>query len=622
VSVAIQSPAPDLLPELALTEYSERLATAERDFQQLDKRDAQVAAWRALLALVGIAMGYFCYRGNLAIWWLLIPAMVFLALVLLHRRVINQRQVAKRKRAYYKTGIARLNHDWSGHGPTGARYLDQEHEYAADLDLFGVGSLFQLINGSRTQLGKDRLADWLRHAAEGSIILERQGAVERLRKEIDLREQLALLDIEGQLRQEAAAEQEVNADNAGDEFNPNQLIEWSTQPAQIISPGARASAVVITVCTMLAGLGGVLLGWGLSPALLMLIVAVFFLLAFKSKIRSTIVQLDEASRGLNALSQVLEVMQGQSFGDPFLDQIVDRVRFEGVPPSQQVARLAKYIQYLNDSIRNQFFVPIAILLCLPLHLVHAIESWRATVGRAIPMWLAAVGEYEAIMSLSRYAFERPADPFPVISSDRLVLCAKSLGHPLLNSNISVRNDLALDNEHQMLMVSGSNMSGKSTLLRTLGVNCVLAQMGAPVCAKEMTLSLFQIATAMRVNDSLQQGRSLFFAVLCRLKRVVDLTRTETVLFLLDEILQGTNSHDRKIGAEAVIRSLLEQGAIGLVTTHDLSLTAIASSLPNIENVHFADQIKDGAMTFDYRLRPGTVEKSNAIELMRLVGLEV
>jgi ABC-type multidrug transport system fused ATPase/permease subunit len=596
----------ELPPRSARDEYTTRLSDSQRDVQRLDKRDALFATMRGVTALFGMAILFFWYNGSLPIWWLAVPTVAFVAQMLLHDRVVDALAAARRKCDHYQTGLSRLNDDWAGRGPAGERYENPEHDYASDLDLFGDGSLFQLLNAARTRLGKDRLARWLCHAADRETILKRQKAVERLRHEVGLREQLALLDA-----------------RVHEEFDQNHLIDWASQPAQTISGRARLVAVVLSGLALVAAFGFAFLGMGLSPFLLMLVVLLCFLFAFRTQIVASISQLDEAGKELEILSQVLKVMEQEAFGDPWLDSVVARVRFCGEPPSRQVGRLAKNIQYLNNSTRNQFFLALGIVTCLPLHLVHAIETWRATVGREIPHWLSAVGDFESIVSLSRFAFERPANPFPDIAKVDPGLSATGLGHPLLKDSECVRNDVTLNSStQQMLMVSGSNMSGKSTLLRTIGINCVLAQAGAPVCAERMTLYPMQVAAAMRISDSLQQGRSLFFSVLNRLKRVVDLAGQETVLFLLDEILQGTNSHDRRIGAEAVIRSLIEHRAIGLVTTHDLALTEISGSLTGVVNVHFADQIQDGTMTFDYKLRPGTVQKSNAIELMRLVGLEV
>ncbi|MEQ9069690.1 MAG: hypothetical protein RLO18_23350, partial [Gimesia chilikensis] len=243
-----------------------------------------------------------------------------------------------------------------------------------------------------------------------------------------------------------------------------------------------------------------------------------------------------------------------------------------------------------------------------------------------PEWLAAVGEFEALCSLAGHAYEHPTDPFPEIVEPTTGPCFEgtSLGHPLIPEHQVVRNDVTLNSQDRLLMISGSNMSGKSTLMRTVGTNFVLALAGAPVRAVSLRVSPMQAGTAMRVQDSLQQGASLFYQSVARLSAVVHLADApEPVLFLLDEILQGTNSHDRRIGAQSVIETLIERGGIGIVTTHDLALTEITDLFGDkARNVHFEDQLVDGKMTFDYRMRPGVVEHSNALELMKMMGIQL
>jgi len=309
-----------------------------------------------------------------------------------------------------------------------------------------------------------------------------------------------------------------------------------------------------------------------------------------------------------------------------LSAIVSALKTDGIPPSRSIAQLRSQIQGLNNCFRNQFSAPLAVLLGIPFHYVYAIQRWLMQVGPHCPEWLSAVGEFEALCSLAGYAYEHPNDPFPEIvgteSGPRFE--GTDLGHPLLPDDQVVRNDVTLNSENRLLMISGSNMSGKSTLMRTVGTNFVLAMTGAPVRATRLTVSPMQAGTAMRVQDSLQQGASLFYQSVARLSAVVHLADNALpVLFLLDEILQGTNSHDRRIGAQSVIESLVERGSIGIVTTHDLALTEITAQFGDqAKNVHFEDQLVDGKMTFDYRMQPGIVEHSNALELMKMMGIEL
>jgi DNA mismatch repair ATPase MutS len=253
-----------------------------------------------------------------------------------------------------------------------------------------------------------------------------------------------------------------------------------------------------------------------------------------------------------------------------------------------------------------------------------VEDWRRHSGPAVRRWLTAAGQIEALCSLASHAFEHPADPFPELAEGPAWLEAEGIGHPLIAEDRVVRNDVRLGGEIRVLVVSGSNMSGKSTLLRTLGVNAVLAQAGATVRARRLRLTPLAVGASIRVTDSLQDGVSRFYAEIVRIRQILDRTAGPVpVLFLIDEFLHGTNSHDRRIGAEALVRGLVERGAIGLVTTHDLALAEIAESLGRrAANVHFEDRIDDGRILFDYVMRAGVVRKSNAIELMRHVGLEI
>jgi DNA mismatch repair ATPase MutS len=252
------------------------------------------------------------------------------------------------------------------------------------------------------------------------------------------------------------------------------------------------------------------------------------------------------------------------------------------------------------------------------------ERWRRAYGAAVRGWLGAIGEIEALLSLAAYSFEHPADPFPEFVSGPACLEAEELGHPLLPAGSCVRNDVGLCGARRVLLVSGSNMSGKSTLLRAVGINVALAMAGAPVRARHLRLTPLQPGASIRINDSLQEGSSRFYAEITRLRRLFDLSAGEPpLLFLLDELLQGTNSNDRRVGAEGVVRALVARGAIGLLSTHDLALTEIGGALDgHLQNVHFQDEFANGKIIFDYRLRDGVVTKSNGLELMRSIGLDV
>jgi hypothetical protein len=331
---------------------------------------------------------------------------------------------------------------------------------------------------------------------------------------------------------------------------------------------------------------------------------------------------------LRVLATLLDRIEQEPFGSSLLTSIVGRLRTTGHRPAEEVHRLARLVEMLSSG-HNQIFAPVSALLLLGTQLAFAVEAWRVRCGRAVHVWLAAVAEVEALAALGTYTAEHPEDPFPVIRDEGAAsIIGEAMAHPLLPMAVAVPNDVRLgEDEPHLLLVSGSNMSGKSTLLRTVGLNTVLALAGAPVRARQLTLTPVAIGATLRIQDSLQAGRSRFFAEITRISEIVSLASHTVgdrhVLFLLDELLSGTNSHDRLQGATGILRGLVDRGAIGLATTHDLALTAIATDLGSrAANVHFEDRFENGVLSFDYRLKPGVVRSSNAIALMRAVGLDV
>jgi DNA mismatch repair ATPase MutS len=348
-----------------------------------------------------------------------------------------------------------------------------------------------------------------------------------------------------------------------------------------------------------------------------------FWLVWRRRVAASLGSAARPRQELLLLAELLRLLETERFSSPALLALASRLSRSGAPASHRVRQLARLVEW-NESRRNVLFAPFAALLVLASQLAFAIERWRRDVGADIASWLAAVGEFEALCSLASFAYEHPDDPFPTVVPEGPLLEAIGIGHPLLAEQRCVRNDVRLGAELRFLLISGSNMSGKSTLLRSVGVNVVLALAGATVRAHELRLSVMKVGASLRVVDSLQDGTSQFYAEITRLKQIAELTAQGTaLLFLLDEILHGTNSHDRRIGAAGVIKSLVQRGGLGLVTTHDLALADIADELgPLADNVHFEDQLDGGRMVFDYRLRPGVVEKSNALDLMRGLGLDV
>src|SRR5208337_1880253 len=359
------------------------------------------------------------------------------------------------------------------------------------------------------------------------------------------------------------------------------------------------------------------------PALLVSAINLGFNLSYRRAAEVVVRAVQSAARDLGLLAGVLARLEAEQFAAPRLVELRQALQTEGWPPSRWIARLNRLMEYL-DSSRNMFVAAIDLFVFWTLQCACAVESWRKRTGPAVRRWLATVGEFEALLSLGCYAYEHPADVFPEFVEPSPWFEAEGLAHPLLPGRDAVRNDACFGGGLRVLIISGPNMAGKSTFVRAVGANAVLAQCGAPVRARRLRLAPLAVGASICVLDSLQGGISRFYAEIRRLKQIVDLTQGPlAVLFLLDEFLQGTNSHDRRLGAEAMVRSLVERGAIGLVTTHDLALAEIAGGLgPRAANAHFEDRLEDGKLLFDYRLQAGIVKTSNALDLMRSIGLEV
>ncbi|TMQ32207.1 MAG: DNA mismatch repair protein MutS [Planctomycetota bacterium] len=516
-----------------------------------------------------------------------------------NERVSRAHRRAVRAADYYERGLARLEDRWMGMGQPGTRFLDEDHPCALDLDLFGKGSLFERLCTARTSRGEDTLAAWLRAPAPPDDVRARQEAVEELRQRLDLREALALL-----------------ADGVPAGANLDALVAWGSAAPLRAPRWARPAALFLPALTVLALIGWLVLDQSGLPFVVLLMLELVFALWLHARVHQVIAPVERRARDLGLLAGILARLEREDFKSAQLGRLRLALDSAGLPPSRRIAQLASLIDWLNAR-RNQFFAPVALFMLWSTQLAFAIERWRAQAGVAICRWLEVVGEFEALASLAAYAYENPEDPFAEIVPGKAL-------HPLIPRDRCVRNDLRLDDGLQLFVVSGSNMSGKSTLLRTVGINAVLALAGAPERAQQLRLSPLMVGATLRIQDSLQAGRSRFYAEITRVRQLVDLARGEPpLLFLLDELLQGTNSHDRRIGAEAIVRGLVNHGAIGLITTHDLALTEIADLLaPRAQNVHFEDQFADGTMTFDYRMHNGVVKNSNALALMRAVGIEV
>ena len=587
-------------------EYTRRLGAREANVARLAKLHGQIGSVRLIVGVLTLAAaGAVLFARAFAPAWLLVPVGAFAALVLYHSNVRRARVNAERAVTYYRHGIARVEDRWVGLGQPGERFTTLDHIYAADLDLFGRGSLFELLSVARTRMGEDTLARWLLSPASRSDILARHAGIVDLRERLDLREAMAVLGEEARVG-----------------VNPDKLLAWAEAPNRLPQGLLVAVAVVLPVLALAMALVWHYAGM-VSPLLLVVSIEAAVAYAVRGALSEAIYATESAFQDLKLFAGLLIRIERNSFTAAPLRELVGRLSSHTLPASQTIARLARVID-LVDARNNPILRFLDVPLLYSLHVALAAERWRHTHGKVIRQWVEVLGEFEAVSSLAGFSYEHPEDPFPELSDGPASFTAVALGHPLIAAAKCVRNDVTLAGETRMLLVSGSNMSGKSTLLRTVGINTVLAMAGAPVRAQSLRLTPLQVGASIRVNDSLHEGSSRFYAEITRLRAIYALLEQQPpLLFLLDELLQGTNSKDRLIGAEGIVRAFVAAGAIGLVSTHDLALTSIGGLPPGtLRNVHFQDDLSEGQMRFDFTLREGVVTKSNGIELMRAIGLKV
>jgi len=580
----------------------DRLAAIQTSEQ---RRERILGYSKLALALITLAAAAILYRHPLLLAMLLLPSALFIILAVMQEKLLNSIRYRTRALAFYERGLARLQDRWAGEGETGERFLDPEHSYASDLDIFGPASLFEYLSTARTRAGEQTFAQWLLQAAPVAEIPARQAAIRELRERLTFRERLF------------CAGETVRLGVA-----PDALTAWGENEPVFPKQNVRIVVTVLAVLWISS-----LVAWAMwdlpIAALLMTFLNFGYSHLIHARLEKAAGRLENATRDLSLLSEVLAILEQEPVSSPRLAAVKACLRHKDTLPSAAISRLARIVDLL-ESRHSLFARPIDLVTFWSTHLVFSAEHWQREFGPSIRAWLNAVGEFEAFTSLSSFAYEHPQYIFPELVHHGPAFHAEGLAHPLLPAEKAIPNDVAFGEPLHLIFLSGPNMAGKSTFIRALGINAVLAQCGAPVRARLLRMSSLQVAASICVLDSLAGGVSRFYAEIHRLKLIADLVRGDApVFFLLDELLSGTNSHDRRIGTEFVLREFVEHNAIGIVSTHDLALTEIPASIGrSAANFHFEDQIEQDRLSFDYKLKPGVVQTSNALKLMRAIGLGV
>ncbi|MFZ5893892.1 MAG: MutS-related protein [Myxococcota bacterium] len=603
--------------------YAARIVKYQTEVEGLSQRSRLISNLRGLcfgsallLGVAAAAGAQPALTGSLALALLV----AFAVLVVIHGKVLEALDLAERWVDVNRDAQNRLAHDWPSVLDNGEGLAAKDHLYAGDLDLFGRGSLFQRLSVARTRFGRERLAELLLNAATHEDILRRQACVKALTSELDLRQRFEAhaLGVTGTRRPRDGDKRVRVAPN------PAPLLAWAESEASLLSDvisvwGARLLPP-LTLTALIATIY-----FGVSALFLVGLLVLQVLVIVRS--------LRETNRVFSAVSStegaflrygtLLEIIERLDSSDALLRELQARLKTQAGAPSHAMARFRRLVGWFDLRHNGLVHPLINLFLLWDLNCALALERWQKQTGKQLRDWFDVIGWFEALSSLASFAADEPGVSYPEITQE-VCFEADALAHPLLVAEKRVANPVSLKAAGNALLVTGSNMSGKSTLLRSMGVATVLALAGAPITARRLRLSRLTVATSIQVADSLEQGVSHFYAEISKLKRVVDTAKNEgPVLFLLDEILHGTNSRERQLGARWVLAEMIRNGAIGAISTHDQELCNLPPELmQNVELVHLRESVHDGRMTFDFRVYPGPVTSGNALRLMRIVGLDV
>lgn len=594
--------------------YRLRIAQLQEEMAkfQVRQRWARMLMLGCALAIVVVLRA--AVHGDTASIAVLAAALVAVGLAL--RETIRSRANALQRAhraAHCERGIQRIEGTWRGQGNAGNEFARAQHLYQADLDILGVGSLFELLATTRSEVGAERLAEFLLDAPTFDEAIARQCAVEELRGATGLREDVALL---GKYRFQ-------NCEG-------KHLREWlSMAPFSVmrIIPVFLLFSGTVSLVLGISGYAKILSWPQVFPFLAVTLGAQALIgLVLMGEVRERLKTLLTLGADVAVLRQGVALMERQQFHSPKLSGLVERVRRGNA--AQCIRKLERMLTVVERR-EDVYLYAFCLWLAVGTQLVLAAERWRAAHREEFEEWLDAWSEFEALNALGCYAYEHPENVFPVFASSGALYEAEHLRHPLLLREGCVSNDVSLNSEKAFYVISGSNMAGKSTFLRAMGLNAVLAAAGAPVCAAHAQMSVFNVCASIAIADSLAEGKSKFLAEVERLRAAIGCAKdlagngNRPVLFLIDEILSGTNSRDRRAAAEAVIAELVAAGAVGALSTHDLALTEIAANpMLRGENVHMQSEDPEQPLAFDYRVKPGILRQTNALAIVKMLGIEV
>ncbi len=593
-------------------EYLLREKKYKEQFEK-DKQQFNALSNLRLVAFLGIITGaVFLYLSYYILGSVLfvISLVSFIILIVMHEKVKVSKEKALSLVEINQKALGRIKGEWVEFEDKGEEFIDQKHPYSIDLDIFGQASVFQWINTTVTPMGRKLLKGILTNPLKDRVkIKERQDAITELSDKLDLRQQF--------LSEGSFDVKEMK--------DPDDLLEWANNKNPMfryawVGWGVKILTALTVVSIFLPFLS---FGFFLYMTIpLLLIQAILFIVKLKYYFNV----FEVAGRykdQISVLQKLLTVIENESFESRHLKGIKEGLTHKkGSTTSGEIRELSVIVDMMSFKYSPAFYLLLNLIFLWDYHCMVLLERWKEQSGHNIGKWLDAVGRFDELISLANVRYDNPEWCIPQITNKKHFFSAKGMGHPLLPKGSRICNDLDINGFGNVLLITGSNMSGKSTLLRTVGLNLILACTGVPVCAIDFKCSVMDVYTSMRVNDNLEKKISSFYAELLRIKTIIEAASTDnSLLFLLDEVFRGTNTRDRHAGASAVLRKLSKMGAVGLVSTHDLELGELENDKDMyLRNYHFVESYDNNRIVFDYKLYPGVSKTTNAIYLMKMVGI--
>lgn len=569
-----------------------------------------IIGWsRLIVVLLGALVDYLLYKQNkinLIILITIFFAGVFLVLIFYHNNILEYKKRLDLLININEKGLKRLSGEFKNFEDNGLEYLDSEHPFINDLDVFGNNSIFQFINSTTTKGGRAELVKLLKRerVLNKSEIQDRQQAIKELGEKIEWRQSLI---VESSLRKSK-------------DIDLNSLFKWSRgkENSSPLRVSIACTFILVTVFSIYLGIKGLIP----ESFLLLDLMVNFIVVKILSKGMTNELELFEfIKNSIYGYSKILSLIEDENFNSLYLKKLCNKLKNENSSCKDQMKKLSSILEWAGNSAHNAYYLLLNVFVFSDVFLMRNLDNWREKNGDKLEEWLNVMHEVDALCSISNLSFDNGDWTYPIILNKNEIE-GINVGHPLLGER-AVKNTFSLSGEHKVSLITGSNMSGKSTFLRTLGVNLVLSYIGAPVCAEKFSCGIMNIYTCMRTKDNLEESISSFYAEILRIKILIEACkRDEKVFFLLDEIFKGTNSKDRHTGATVLVKQLIESGGVGLVSTHDLELCDLENENKSIINYNFREFYEDNKIKFDYILRKGRSETQNAIHLMKLAGIDI